>query len=607
MRLTVRNKLFGGFGVVVGLLVLTSVLGLSGLSSVAALTDVTYKDVTVPLAELGTARAKLNESRALLNNHILEGGAPERAELEKKIANNVAIVNTSMAQVQKTLQTPSGKQIFAHLQVAIANYRQQREAVLALSRANRDAEAYALNKAKAVPAFAAVADDFTKLFDSKTKLGATKEAEAVATYSSHRRLSIVLAALAALFAAALAFVLSRSITGGVGQIRRAAQGIAQGDVDQDVHITSRDELGETGAAFAQMIVYLKEMAEVADRVATGDLTVTVTPHSDRDLLGNAFQRLVGDLGQIVGELSTQAQTVSSASQQMAATSEEAGRAVGEITSAVTDVAHGAERQVRMVESTRDAVQGAARAAASSAETATATTQAADDAQVLARDGVAAAGQATAAIRQVAEASAQVAVAIQGLSTKSERIGGIVDTISGLSEQTNLLALNAAIEAARAGEQGRGFAVVAEEVRKLAEGSQAAAGEIAELIGEIQTETLKVVGVVKESAQRTEDGVTTVEHTREAFEQIGTAVELMAQRVGEITDSVHQITVETERAETDITEVAGVAEESSASAEQVSASTQQTSASTQEIAASAQALAATAMQLNELVHRFQLAA
>ncbi len=73
-------------------------------------------------------------------------------------------------------------------------------------------------------------------------------------------------------------------------------------------------------------------------------------------------------------------------------------------------------------------------------------------------------------------SAGVNDAMRGLGSKSDEIGGIVSTITGIAEQTNLLALNAAIEAARAGEQGRGFAVVAEEVRKLAEDSQSAAGQ-----------------------------------------------------------------------------------------------------------------------------------
>src|SRR5439155_24938671 len=114
-------------------------------------------------------------------------------------------------------------------------------------------------------------------------------------------------------------------------------------------------------------------------------------------------------------------------------------------------------------------------------------------------GVGGAQQATDAIRQVADSSAQVASAIEDLSARWERIGGIVDTITGIAEQTNLLALNAAIEAARAGEQGRGFAVVAEEVRKLAEESQAAAAEISQLIREMQSETTRVVGVVADGA------------------------------------------------------------------------------------------------------------
>jgi methyl-accepting chemotaxis protein len=317
--------------------------------------------------------------------------------------------------------------------------------------------------------------------------------------------------------------------------------------------------------------------------------------------------LMSDMSSLVDEVSQVAGTVAESSRQMATTSDEAGRAVGEITLAVSDVATGAERQVRMVESTRSAVQEAARAAAASAEGAQRTAEAADETRRVARDGVTAATQASEAIGILAEASAQVSSGIQTLSAKSERIGGIVETITGIAEQTNLLALNAAIEAARAGEQGKGFAVVAEEVRKLAEDSQAAAAQISALIGEMQTETGAVVAAVGQAVTRTDESVESVTQTRDAFERIGTAVDDMTERVNEIASTIEQISAQARRAEDDIAEVASVAEESSASAEQVSASTQQTSASTQEIASSAQELARTAARLEALVRRAEVTA
>jgi methyl-accepting chemotaxis protein len=207
------------------------------------------------------------------------------------------------------------------------------------------------------------------------------------------------------------------------------------------------------------------------------------------------------------------------------------------------------------------------------------------------------------MRSVQASSAGISATMHELGTMSDRIGGIVDTITAIAEQTNLLALNAAIEAARAGEQGRGFAVVAEEVRKLAEESQSAAASIGALVGQIQSGTGRAVEVVAEGAERAEVGVTTVEQARQVFARIDAGVQDMSERIERITTAVARIAVAGGRVQSSIEQVLQVAEQSSASAEQVSATTQETSASTQEIAASAADLSKTAAELQSVVRQF----
>jgi len=429
--------------------------------------------------------------------------------------------------------------------------------------------------------------------------------EVLAPTRALRNVLLIVGLVLLLLTAVAIAVFATRFTKPISALTEAAERVAQGDASVTVEQRGRDELARLAGAFQDSVAYQREIAGHADRIAQGDLTHEVEPKSDRDVLGIAVRDMRRRLAELVGAVTTTSEALSAASQEMASTSEETGRAVGEIASAVGEVAAGAERQVRSIEAARVATAEVGEATTSSARSAEETAAAAADARRIAGEGQQAVADATDAMRHVRASSDELTSAIGRLADKSDKIGGIVETIAAIAGQTNLLALNAAIEAARAGEQGKGFAVVAEEVRKLAEESQVAAETIGELVREIQGETGEAVRVVEEGAARSDHGAETVEVARDAFERIGGAVDGMTGRVDEIAAAVQQIAASAQRVQADIDEVASVAEESSASSEQVSASTQQTSASAQEIAASAQQLAGTATTLQQLVAQFRV--
>jgi methyl-accepting chemotaxis protein len=613
---TLRNLKVGvrlslGFGALAAGLVIvavTSLLAMQGLRDDAH--KLAHRDLQTT-GDLGGLAQVSEGAGHLTAQHLytFDGDLKTQDAVAKQIETFVAEGDKKFAEMQKLLKGTSAEPALREFAPWHFKFNAVMRKAIKASREETVAGVEERTKSRTiyleefVPTWQGAAPSAIKLTAAIAKLGQAQTVEAEAAAASGRRTILLVALLALAAAAALCVWITRSITRPVAEIGNRLESlndhcvtdlttgigaVAEGDLTYDVQAVTKpvevrasDELGRLSATFNQMLAKMQTSI-------------------------GSYNDMREQLGALVRQVSQNAGTVSATSQQMATTSSETGRAVDEVAHAVGEVAQGAERQVQMVESVRAAAQDAARVAGESAESARETAEAASQARAMADEGVGAAQVASEVMGHAARSSAEVGEAIKELSQRSERIGGIVDTITGIAEQTNLLALNAAIEAARAGEQGRGFAVVAEEVRKLAEESQAAAGEISGLIGEIQRETSRVVDVVGEGAQRTQDGVATVEQTREAFERIGAAVADINDRIGDIAGAAGRISAETERMQADVSEVASVAEQSAASTQQVSASTQQTSASAQQIAASAADLARTAEDLEHAVRRFKVA-
>jgi len=139
----------------------------------------------------------------------------------------------------------------------------------------------------------------------------------------------------------------------------------------------------------------------------------------------------------------------------------------------------------------------------------------------------------------------LASVINQLGESASRIGDITDLIKDVAEQTNLLALNASIEAARAGEHGKGFAVVAQAIGKLAEESQNATSEIADVIKNIQLEISKAVKSSKEGTMVVENGTRLVQETSDSLEKIFGAIQITSEAIQGITSLMNVQTRETD--------------------------------------------------------------
>ncbi len=593
---SLRNKLLIAFAVVTAVFAAGSVVAVVNLTSLA--TKLTAGSQRIDLADR-VSIATYNMQGSQLMNTLTNGAQASNH------AGDIQGFDAALAKLGADLATPAERSAYARVRQAYAHWTVLNGRADALAAGRQVAAGTKLVTGSGAANVAAdtlsnAAAEFASLVNAENSKGASS------SKSASTLITLILGLIGIALAIAIALFISNRIVGGVRQMLTAAQGLARGDVEQHVEVRNTDEVGAMAQAFEGLIEYLHVTAAAARELASGNFAIAIEPRSERDVLGHAFVDLRDQVGEIVTSIRSTSQVLNDSSEQMASTTDEVGRAIDEIAMSVGSVASGAEIQVHAVHDARALSDEVKLASRTSADRARETAEVAEQTIASAEAGQRAVGQVEDAMRAIQSATGEASSAIRALGEKSSRIGGIVDTITGIAEQTNLLALNAAIEAARAGEQGRGFAVVAEEVRKLAEESQSAAGSIAELIAEIRSETVRAVEIVEHGAEQTDRSTATVAAAHDAFDTIREGIEAIAGRIEQIAESSAQVVERAERMHTSITSVADVAAQSSSSTEEVSAATEQTSASTEELTASAQELATTAGELRKLTAKFTLA-
>ena len=305
-------------------------------------------------------------------------------------------------------------------------------------------------------------------------------------------------------------------------------------------------------------------------VAKGDLTVTVSAkgHDEfQDLAGSATnmitntKKLVNQVSNATGELEVSAQNVGQASELIHEYSQDITRAIGEINEGMEEQSRHAQECVEKTDILSNEIQEVShvveRVEKLVGETEGMINKGMEIVQVLGDR----AGETT-------QMTVKVSESIESLRKESEIINSFVATITEITEQTNLLSLNASIEAARAGEAGRGFAVVAEEIRKLADDSAKAAGEIRNNVANITAQTQNRV----ESASQAK---AMVELQTKAVEEVIAVFREMQERMGQLIEGLKDIVVSTEKADGErsaavaaVKNISDIIEETAGSAETV---------------------------------------
>lgn len=343
------------------------------------------------------------------------------------------------------------------------------------------------------------------------------------------------------------------------------------------------------------------------QISEGDLTeppLVVNGQDEIAQIAHSANHMQESLAKILKNISDSAQQVADASELMNTNASQTAISIHQVADSIVKIAGDTENQSGSLNDIQSVASEMSRDMSELYAGAESMRQAAEQSRQGAQEGHRAVSDAMDAMGKMTEQMTASSQVVETLGGRSQEIGKIVETISGLAEQTNLLALNAAIEAARAGEAGRGFAVVADEVRKLAEQSGEAAQNISSIIGGIQNDTKQAMQAMAKGGEEVRAGAEIVQKTGEVFSLMERNIDTLYEQIQLLRSHVDAA----EKGSARMLEKVKVANEfSRATADEVqtvSAATEEQTAVMHDISDASETLSKLAQELQNEVFKFQ---
>lgn len=407
-----------------------------------------------------------------------------------------------------------------------------------------------------------------------------------ALHSQIIKMLIMLLILVILFAGAGVWI-SGQIVRPIQVVTRKLEVLATGDLRLD----SSDET---------------EVSTAKGKLANITSLASLTGGNDEvGIMSRAMQTLQKNISTMMKQIKDSAEEVAQSSQQLTENAEQSALASNQIADSIVNVAGSCNEQFTSVEDADTHVSKLSSNMESFKATINQAGSMVNDTKNEADAGSANMKNAVEQMRLIEQTVSESAKVIAELGEESNRIGSIVEAISGIAEQTNLLSLNAAIEAARAGEHGRGFAVVADEVRKLAEQSQDSAKEITQIIVSIQQKAQNAVNVMQEGVAQVENGVEAVNGAGVSFGDIASKVQTVVVQTQEMENIVNELAESTNTISDAVGKISTMSKSVSAEAQTVSAATEEQTATMSEIASASKKLASMAETMENAINKFKI--